>query len=87
LQNRTASHHETVSTGNWSPCAVLGRWPVACAYRAWLIGNAASWYGASFTDQLRWVRRSDSVTCPGGIAISSLPALASMASELDVVIE
>src|SRR2546430_4617645 len=75
LQNRTASHHETPSTGTLSPCALLGRWPVTCAYRAWVIGYAASWYGASWTDQLCRVRRSDSVTRPAGTAIISAAAL------------
>ncbi len=80
LQNRTASHQETPSTGSRSPWAAPGRSPVTCAYCPWVTGNAARRYGASSTDHLRRVRRSDSVTRPAGTAIivSSTPASMTM---------
>ncbi|WP_343242408.1 hypothetical protein [Streptomyces sp. SID339] len=45
--DRQAAHRERLSpeahsTGNRSPWAVLGRWPVIWVYRAWVTGDAAS---------------------------------------------
>jgi hypothetical protein len=68
-----ANDRKPVPLGGARPLAVT------CAYCAWMMGNAASWYGASSTDQTRCVRRSDSVACPGGtviIAVVRLPFIA-----------
>jgi hypothetical protein len=42
LQNRAASHQETLSTGRLSPRAALGRSPLISAYHRWVTGTAPS---------------------------------------------
>src|SRR3569833_2941949 len=55
-QNRTASSHETPSTGSRSPWALLGRRPVTWAYHDCVTGSTGSWNGATSTGQLLRVR-------------------------------
>src|SRR5690606_3671496 len=74
LQNRSASHQDTPSTGRRSPTAPSGGPPATRAYSSRVTGSTPIRYGASSTSQPRRVRRSESTTRPAGTAASASPA-------------